>query len=111
MRHSGFPVADYGSPDELGSRVLADFEHLIDRLHPPEQTPDAAVRAAAVHAAFGRARFGLSVHRAALETAVTAAGSGAGHRGAGRGSVRTGHQLGRRLGGRPARCDGRDPTL
>lgn len=111
VRHSGFPVADYGSPDELGERVLADFEHLIDRLHPPEQTPDAAVRAAAVHAAFGRARFGLSVHRAALETALTAAGSGAGHRGAGRGSVRTGHQLGRRLGGRPARCDGRDPTL
>ena len=34
VRHSGFPVADYGSPDELGERVLADFEHLIDCIRP-----------------------------------------------------------------------------
>ena len=75
VRESGFPVADYGSPDALGERVLADFEQLIDRLHPPEQVLDALGRAAAVHGAFGRARFSLYVHRPTVEAGLTAAGS------------------------------------
>ncbi|MFT3969584.1 MAG: DUF4062 domain-containing protein [Micropruina sp.] len=76
VRGSGFPVADYGSPESLGERVLADFEALIDRLlFPAEQVPDAAARAAAVHEAFGRARFALHVPRPALATALDAPGS------------------------------------
>ena len=68
-------VADYGSPEELGERVLADFEALIDELYPASRVPDAATRAAAVHEAFGRARFGLHVPRPQLQQALSAAGS------------------------------------
>ncbi|MGC4154884.1 MAG: DUF4062 domain-containing protein [Propionicimonas sp.] len=68
-------VTDYGSPEELGERVLADFEQLIDRLYPASQVPDAAARAAAVHAAFGRARFGLHVPRPRVAAALSEAGS------------------------------------
>ena len=68
-------VADYGSPAELGERVLADFEALIDRLFPASAVPSAAEWATAVHRAFGRARFGLHVPRPALAAALTAAGS------------------------------------
>ncbi len=75
VRGSAFPVADYGSPEELGGRVLADFEALIDRLFPAAQVPDAAARASAVHEAFGRARFGLHVPRPGLAAALESAGS------------------------------------
>ena len=75
VHESGLPVADYSNPEQLGERVLADFEQLIDRLYPASQLPDAANRATAVHAAFGRARFGLQVPRPALTAALGAAGS------------------------------------
>ena len=75
VRDSGLPVADYGSPEALGERVLADFEQLIDRLYPASQVPDAATRATATHAAFGRARFGLHVPRPGLQQALSDAGS------------------------------------
>ena len=75
VRGSGFPVADYGDPQALGERVLADLEALIDRVFPASQVPDAAARAASVHEAFGRARFALHVPRPALSAALEAAGS------------------------------------
>lgn len=75
VRGSGFPVADYGSPESLGEQVLADFETLIDRLFPAAQVPDAAARASAVHAAFGRARFGLHVPRPGLTATLETAGT------------------------------------
>ncbi len=75
VRGSGFPVADYGSPEALGQQVLADFEALIDRLYSPSQVPDAATRATATHAAFGRARFGLHLPRPSLQQALSEAGS------------------------------------
>ncbi len=75
VRGSGFPVADYGEPEALGERVLADFEALIDRLFPAAQVPDAAARATTVHDAFGRARFALHVPRPVVTAALSAAGS------------------------------------
>lgn len=74
VRASGLPVADYATPDDLGPKVLADFEALIDRLYPAAEVPDAAARAHAVHDAFGRARFGLHVPRPQLTQALDAAG-------------------------------------
>src|SRR5687768_6042347 len=40
VRTSGYPVADYGSPEGLGDAVLADFVALIDRLYPAADVPD-----------------------------------------------------------------------
>jgi len=75
VRGSGFPVADYADPTDLGAHVLADFTALIDRLYPPDRAPDALARTDAVHAAFGQARFGLYVPRPALAEALDAGGS------------------------------------
>ncbi len=75
VRGSGFPVADYGDPEALGERVLADFEALIDRLFPAAQVPDAAARATAVHDAFGGARFALHLPRPAVTAVLATAGS------------------------------------
>jgi len=70
VRESSFPVADYGSPEELGERVLADLTALAERLFPESEAPDPATRADAVHAVFGQARFGLHVPRPELEAAL-----------------------------------------
>ena len=75
VRASGLPVADYDTPQALGERLLADFEALIDRLFPATEVPDAAARASAVHAAFGRARFTLHVPRPAPSAALGASAS------------------------------------
>jgi tetratricopeptide (TPR) repeat protein len=76
VRTSGYPVADYGSPEHLGDAVLADFTALIERLYPATEAPDVDARADTVHTAFARARFGLHVPRPAVEGALDAAAAG-----------------------------------
>jgi len=73
VRNSGYPVADYGSPESLGDAVLVDFTALIDQLYPAEISDDPARRHTDVHTAFGQARFGLHVARPAVEAELVAA--------------------------------------
>lgn len=73
VRRSGHPVGDYGSPESLGDAVLADFAALVDRLFPAGGADDRGAQLDAVHAAFGRARFGVHVRRPAVEAALAAA--------------------------------------
>lgn len=56
IRASGLPCEEFGDPAELGRQVLAELLALVDRLYPADEAPDDDARAAAAHAAFGRAR-------------------------------------------------------
>jgi tetratricopeptide (TPR) repeat protein len=76
VRTSGYPVAEYGSPQHLGDAVLADFVALIEGLYPAADVPDGGTRADAVHASFAQARFGLHVPRPAVEGDLDAAAAG-----------------------------------
>ena len=40
VRNSGFPVREYPEPRAIGDLVRADLLALVDRLYPPEETPD-----------------------------------------------------------------------
>jgi tetratricopeptide (TPR) repeat protein len=76
VRASGYPVAEYGSPEHLGDALLADFTALIERLYPAAEGSERGTHADAVHAAFTRARFGLHVPRPAVEAALDDAAAG-----------------------------------
>ncbi|QXC59689.1 DUF4062 domain-containing protein [Aquihabitans sp. G128] len=74
VRASGFPVRDgYADPEALGPLVLADLGALVDELFPVELVDDPLDRAAAEHAAYAAARFGLHVGGAAGHAAIDAA--------------------------------------
>lgn len=75
---SGHSTATYSDPVALGERVLADLTALVDRLYPANETPDSLAHADALHAAYGRARFGLDIDRPDLAAELDhhAAGSG-----------------------------------
>ena len=53
----------FGSAQQLGEHVLADFTRLIDRLFPADQAPDPLDREAAMHEAFAASRARVYVGR------------------------------------------------
>ena len=63
---SGHPTVVYPDPVALGERVLADLTQLVDTLYPETSAPTDRTHVDAVHAAFGRARFGVFVDRPQL---------------------------------------------
>ncbi len=63
IRTSGHPTSDYSDPIAIGDRVLADLTRLIEARFPDDEVPDELTRSDSVHAAFGRARFGVFVDR------------------------------------------------
>lgn len=56
INEAGLPTWQYADPQRLGERVLADFTALVDQLYPVETEPDALVRDAEAHRAFGLAQ-------------------------------------------------------
>src|SRR5262249_6523869 len=64
IRESKLPVwDDWRSPQELGERVLRDFEQILDVLYPEGSEPDALEREAAEHDYFATSRRGTYVGR------------------------------------------------
>jgi tetratricopeptide (TPR) repeat protein len=64
IRKSRFPLREsFRSAQELGEFILADFTRLIDRLFPPDKSPDPLDREAAMHEAFASNRAHVYIGR------------------------------------------------
>ena len=75
---SGHPSTVYRDPVELGELVLADLQALVDRRYPADEPVDSLAGADALHAAFGRARFGGDVERPTLAAGLDRHAAGGG---------------------------------
>jgi tetratricopeptide (TPR) repeat protein len=78
VRESGWPMWQYPDPTALGARVLADFTAMIDDLFPAAAVPDALMRDADAHRAFGLAQTRGLVERPAVADRLEALAAGQG---------------------------------
>ncbi len=74
VRRSGFPVARYGTPEELASRIERDLWVLLDAEFPAQEVPDPAERESRRHEAYAAPRrrlyLGAQANLAALDEAL-----------------------------------------
>ncbi len=68
---SALPSETYHDPADLGRKVLADLEVLLDRLFPEDVAPDRLSRARSAQAANARVRAELAFPRPDLATTIT----------------------------------------
>jgi tetratricopeptide (TPR) repeat protein len=81
VRASGFPVRDYPDPRGIGDLVRSDLLALVDRLYPPEETPDPIEQARLDQEAYAARLVAHTIERRneliAVDVAVDGDGPGA----------------------------------